>query len=192
MSSNVCACKTSPCCPNRKYNLIEMQMRMLMTLCLAWGFLIGSAVAQSGNCTERDSSVRPDCPGAIAFFRTFQSALKNNDRPQVADLISYPALTLLHKKPTHIRNRAQLLEHFDEIFDDRIRCALFSASDKDVWGNWRGFTVDGGAIWFDEIIPPGEHPDTNSPDYWKQHPFKVITINNDSDYACQKFSKPAL
>ena len=85
----------------------------------------------------------------------------------------------------HIRDRTQLLSHFDEIFDSAVRCVILNASEKAVWGNWRGFSVDGGAIWFDGIIPPGEKPDTQAPGYWKKYPMKIITVNNDAFYPCK-------
>lgn len=163
-----------------------IKTQYLIILCVIWAPLISSAVGQSGNCTQKDGSTRPDCPQAIAFFRTFQSALRNNDQSKVASLVSYPVLISLHHKRTRIPNRAQLQAHFNEIFDNAVQCAILSATDKDVWGNSHGFTVDGGAIWFDGIIPTGENPDIKSPDYWTRYPFKVITINNDSHYDCQR------
>lgn len=146
----------------------------------------GSAVAQTGNCTQTDGSTRPDCPGALAFFQSFQSALQKNDHQAVASLITYPVLTSLHHKRVRITKRAQLLAHFDDIFDEGVRCAILNATEKDVWGNWQGFTVDGGAVWFDSIIPKGEHPDVKAPDFWKRYPFKIKTINNDGQYPCKK------
>ena len=160
-----------------------------MALCIACALVVPSAAGQSGNCTQKDSSTRPDCPRALAFFLNFRSALENNDRQRVASLISYPVLAQLHKKRTFIRSRGQLIFHFDEVFDQQIRCAILSATDKDVWGNSRGFTVDGGPIWFDGIIPADEHPDTDAPDYWSRYPIKIITINNGSHYECHR-SRP--
>jgi hypothetical protein len=146
----------------------------------------GSAVAQAGNCTQTDSSTRPDCPGALAFFHSLQSALQRKDRQAVASLVTYPVLTSLHHKRVRITKRTQLLAHFDEIFDKSVRCAILNATEKDVWGNWQGFTVDGGAVWFDGIIPQGDHPDVNATDFWTKYPFKIKTINNDGQYSCKK------
>jgi hypothetical protein len=42
-----------------------------------------------------------------------------------------------------------------------------------------------GAVWFDGITPPNEHPDINAPDYWTKYPFKIKTINNDAQYPCK-------
>jgi hypothetical protein len=161
-----------------------MRIRVVLLALLA-ASVAGSAVAQSGNCTQIDSSTRPDCPGALAFFRSLQSALQKNDRRTVASLVTYPVLTSLHHKRVRISNRTQLLAHFNDVFDDGVRCAILKATEKDVWGNWQGFTVGSGAVWFDSVIPPSEHPDTKAPDYWTKYPFKIKTINNDAHYPCK-------
>jgi hypothetical protein len=145
----------------------------------------GSAVAQAGNCTQTDSSTRPDCPRALAFFHSFQSALQKDDRQAIASLVTYPVLTSLHHKRIRITKRTQLLAHFDDIFDEGVRCSILNATEKDVWGNWQGFTVGGGPVWFDGIIPPNERPHTEAPDYWTKYPFKIKTINNDAWYPCK-------
>ena len=131
-----------------------------------------------------DDSSRPDCPGAIAFFHRVQSALQSKDRQTIAAMVNYPVLTSVNHKQVRIRNQQQLLAHFDDIFDAGVRCSILNATEKDVWGNWQGFTVGGGAVWFDGIIPQGEHPDTKAPDYWTKYPFKIKTINNDAEYPC--------
>jgi hypothetical protein len=101
-------------------------------------------------------------------------------------LVTYPVLTSINHKRLRIRNQQQLLAHFDDIFDGGVRCSILNATEKDVWGNWQGFTVGGGAVWFDGIIPRGERRDTNAPDYWTKYPFKIKTINNDAQYPCRR------
>jgi hypothetical protein len=143
-----------------------------------------TALGQSGNCTRKDVSMRPDCPGAIAFFDRVHMALEHDDRQALASLINYPLRTSIDHKQTMVRNRQQFLAHFEEIFDKGVRCEVLSARENDVWGNWQGFMVGGGAIWFDGIIPRGKHPDPDAPDYWTKYPFKIKTINNDAYYPC--------
>lgn len=93
-------------------------------------------------------------------------------------MVHYPLLTTLSHHKVYIRSHNELLSHFDEVFDDGVRGAISKATDRDVRGNWRGFTIDSGAIWFDAIIPHGEKADPKETDYWTKHPFKIITINN--------------
>jgi len=153
-------------------------------LVVAIASIAGSAVAQEGNCTQMDDSSRPDCPGAIAFFHRFQSALRGKDRHTIAAMVNYPVLTNISHRQVRIRDQQHLLAHFDEIFDAGVRCSILNATEKDVWGNWQGFTVGGGAVWFDGIIPQGEPPDPKAPDYWTKYRFKIKTINNDAEYPC--------
>jgi len=131
-----------------------------------------------GNCTKIDDSSRPDCPRAIAFFSRLQNALKNDDNQMVVSMVHYPLLTSLHNKKVHIRNREELLSRFDEVFDAGVRCGILDSTSQDVWGNWQGFTIKSGEVWFDAMIPPGEHPDVKASDYWTKYPFAIITVNN--------------
>ena len=161
-----------------------MRISRLALLSLVAALTTGSAVAQTGNCTQTDSSSRPDCPRALAFFSKLQSALRKDDRQTVASLVAYPVQASIHHKRIQIRNRTQLLAHFDEIFDEGVLCVILNGNEKNVWGNSRGFTVDGGAVWFDGIIPPGGNPDTKAPNYWTKYPLKIIAVNNDAYYSC--------
>jgi len=145
----------------------------------------GHLAAQTGNCTTIDASTRPDCPGALKFFARVQTAIRTDDRRTVAALVKYPVLKTLHHKRANIRGRKELLSHFDQVFDADIRCAILGATEKDVWGNWRGFSIGDGAVWFDAIIPPGDTPDIHAPDYWTKYPFKIITVNNWDNHHCK-------
>jgi hypothetical protein len=126
---------------------------------------------------------RPDCPRAVEFVHAVQAALRANDRTAIAGMMKYPFLTTLHGKKVYIRARTQLLAHFDEIFDQGVRCSVLGAQDRDVWGRYDGFTVGLGAIWFDDRIPPGGNTDPTSVGFWK-HPFEIVTVNNGSNYPC--------
>ncbi len=98
--------------------------------------------------------------------------------------MEYPFLTVINHRKVHISSRAELLRHYDEIFDKGVRCEIAGATDEDVMGNSYGFWVMDGAIWFDDLSPPGENDDPKSPDFWTKGTFKVITVNSDSYYPC--------
>jgi hypothetical protein len=166
-----------------------MRVSRLIVLSLVAASIARSAMPQAGNCTQIDSSSRPDCPRALAFFHNFQSAFREGDRQKVAALVDYPVRVSIHHKPVLIRNQAQLLARFDQIFDEGVLCTILNGDEKDVWGNWQGFTVDGGSVWFDAIIPRGEKPDIKAPDYWTKYPFKIKAINNDAYYPCDPAHK---
>jgi hypothetical protein len=166
-----------------------MKVSRLIVLSLVVASIARSAMAQAGNCTQIDGSSRLDCPGALAFFHNFQSALREGDRQRVAALVDYPIQVSIHHKPVLIRNQAQLLAHFDRIFDEGVLCTILNGDEKDVWGTWQGFTVDVGSVWFEGIIPRGEKPDIKAPDYWTKYPFKIKAINNDAHHPCDRALK---
>lgn len=103
----------------------------------------------------------------------------------MASMVAYPLLTTAQGKKIYIRSKRQLLSVFSQIFDAQVECVIVNATEKDIWGNWQGFTIDGGAVWFDGIIPPKDHPDIDTPGHWTKYPLKIITVNNDSPYDCK-------
>ncbi|MGB8887341.1 MAG: hypothetical protein WCC87_11500 [Candidatus Korobacteraceae bacterium] len=153
---------------------------------LLWVFLSLTFVAipalgqRSGNCVEQDGSTRPDCVRAIAFFEKLQAAVQADKRNEIAAMIQYPTTILVHDKPLKLTNEKQFLANYDLAFNSAILCAIGKARGRDIWGNWQGFTFDGGEIWWDGIIPPASSPDTSDKDYWTKYPFKIITINNEA------------
>jgi hypothetical protein len=157
-------------------------------------FLLLSVVLLSAARTHpQDTSCpkdgRPDCPRAVAFFHNLRATFVRNDRKAVAEMMEYPFLASINHKSVHISTPTKFLQHFDEIFDKGVRCEITGASDEDVWGNSHGFTIKGGAIWFDDLFSPGEEIDPKSPDFWVKGTFKVITVNNDSYYPCLESGK---
>jgi hypothetical protein len=156
---------------------IHISLALALALCApAFGYARSHKAQPEGNCTHPDPATRPDCPGAIAFLAKLQDTLKQNDREAVASLVNYPLLVSVGGR-TRIRSRAQFLANFDRVFNPQVRAAILKANADDVWGNYRGFMVGGGVIWFDGIIPRNDHPDVSAPDYWTKYPFKIITVN---------------
>jgi hypothetical protein len=151
---------------------------------LAVVLFLGSLIGYAQNIKIPDSQ-RPDYPKAVEFFHHLRDTLKKNDRDEMSHLLEYPVLVRLHGKNTRIRSRAEFLAHYDEIFNAGVRCEIFGASDKDIWGNSHGFTVKDGAIWFDDFSAPGTNDDPNAPDFWTKGTFKVMTINNGSSFSCK-------
>ncbi len=135
---------------------------------------------------QPNDSLRSDYSRAVQFFHHLRNTLKKDDREGMSRLIEYPLLVQLHGKKTRIRSRAEFLAHYDQIFDRGVRCEIFVASDDEIWGNSHGFTVKDGALWFDDISPPGTNDDPNAPDFWTKGTFKVMTVNNGASYSCKR------
>jgi hypothetical protein len=158
-----------------------------LSVVLVFALLSVSASHSQGMPCPKDG--RPDCPRAVVFFHRVRDALAKNDRNKIAVMMDYPFLTWINHRKVQISTPARFLNHFSEIFDRGVRCEILGATDKDVWGNSDGFTVGGGAIWFDDLLPPGEKLDPDSPDYWTKGSFKIITVNNESYYPCAQSAK---
>ncbi len=168
--------------------LIKSLLQMGLGLILAATSMFGQNV---GNCTAKDSSTRPDCPGAIAFFQKLQAALKADQRPEVAAMIQYPVTIFVHGKQLELPNQEAFLSHYDLAFNSSMLCAIGKATASQVWGNYIGFTFDSGELWWEGIIPPGETSDTSAKDYWTKYPFKIIAFNNEGGTMNGCPSKPA-
>jgi hypothetical protein len=143
-------------------------MSRLIRCLVLMGFVVFSRVS-IGQHTNSD---RPDTPQARMFFNRLQQMLRTDDRKGLATLVEYPMLTTLDGKKTRIQNRTAFINHFDEIFDKGIRCAILASTDKDVWGNSHGFTLEYGGtigtIWFDGFRA------VNDADYT----YRLMTVNN--------------
>lgn len=117
----------------------------------------------------------PDCEQAKAFFQKFQQAVDSDRRQDVAAMVRYPLKTYRNGKSKAFQNKSQLIAGYDSIFDSQTRCAIKESKADDVWGNWRGFTVALGVIWWDRIIP--KSASTQTADLSKGS-FGVFSVNH--------------
>ena len=144
----------------------------IAVLCLA----AFSLAQETGNCTKHEAATRPDCPGAIAFFEQMQAAVTAGDKTKLASMVSYPLRAAQNGKRIQIRTRQQFIERYSDVFNSAVVCAIKAAKSSDVWGNYQGFMVGNGAIWWDAVIPASvKDPQLDSGKY----PFKIIAINNE-------------
>jgi hypothetical protein len=139
----------------------------VLVLCALSVTLLSNAVAQSND--GRCGSPTKECLEATSFFQKFQLAIKDGDREDVASLIRYPLRVTLKGHKALIRNRWELLRNYDAVFDNAVRCAIANGRQSDVWGNWQGFTVDAGPIWWEKSTTPDS-------------PFLIIAVNNGGFY----------
>src|SRR5450631_1329587 len=137
--------------------------------------------------SEKPTCTLPDCDQAKAFFAKFQRAIDTNQRQEVAGMVSYPLHSYRNGKATVIKTKADLLAHYDTVFSAGARCAIKTATLDDVWGNWRGFTISAGAIWWDRIIPNSvTHNGAIQPSDLNKYPFGVFGVNHspETDKTC--------
>lgn len=154
-------------------------MKTMLKSCflVLFATLLGLPVARGqGNCVAKDVSSRPDCPQAIEFLVKLQEAVRSGAPQKVADLVDYPLKTSIAGKRTVIRSKKQFVKNYAQIFSAEIRCAVLSGKPDEVWGNYKGFMIADGAIWWDQILPTTPAPSSTDITAGK-YPFKVIAVN---------------
>ena len=150
-----------------------------IALLVGVGVLSAIALAQ-----EKPECALPDCDQAKAFFGKFQKAIEANQKQEVAAMVRYPLRSYRNGKATAFKTKAQLVAGYDTVFTPGVRCAIQLATLSDVWGNWRGFTISAGAIWWDRNIPSSA-PNVQTGDLSK-YPFGVFGVNHspETDRTC--------
>ena len=146
---------------------------IIVRIAIVAAFLTLAAVLSA---QEKSACTLPDCDQAKAFFAKFQDAVNADRRPEVAALVRYPLRSYRNGKTTVVQNKTQLLAKYDSILDAPTRCAVMKATVDEVWGNWRGFTVSNGVIWWDRITPSSAG-DVKVSDLTK-YPFGVFSVNH--------------
>src|SRR5271169_1614546 len=136
-------------------------------------------------CTTIRQTICP-LPGGVD---PFNSGLRRNEPRNLARHAAggtravgcrSPALrSYRNGKATVFKTKVELLARYDTVFTPGVRCAIKSATPADVWGNWRGFTIGAGAIWWDRIIP-NSAPSVQTSDLAK-YPFGVFSVNHSSE-----------
>lgn len=154
--------------------------RRLGFLCLLFLLLASSAALAQ----EKPQCTLPDCDQAKAFFQKFQQAINAGNKQDVVGMIRYPLNSYRNGNVTVFKTKAQLLAGYGTVFTAGVRCAIKTATLDDVWGNWRGFTISAGAIWWDRIIP-NSASNLEQSDLSK-YPFGVFGVNHspETDKQC--------
>jgi hypothetical protein len=82
------------------------------------------------------------------LVETIVSIFNPLDKAAVARHILYPVSI---KYPLEIRNEAELLEHWDLVFDDELVSKIANSKISD-WSKvgWRGVMLENGVVWLDE------------------------------------------
>ena len=138
-------------------------------------------LCNAASAQEKSTCTLPDCDQAKVFFQKLQQAVDEDNRQAVVAMVRYPLNSYHDGKKTVVASKAQFLAKFDTVIDAHTRCALKAASVQDVWGNWRGFTVGAGLIWWNRIIPKSSK-NVQAPALTK-YPFGVYGVNHGPEVA---------
>lgn len=83
------------------------------------------------------------------FILPVIAAFEGDDKAAIASLVYYP---LKRRYPIpDIKDEAELINRFDEVFDDELTAVIASSSIDTDWDSvgWRGIMLNNGVMWVD-------------------------------------------
>ena len=102
------------------------------------------------------------------FLSDLQKSVAAGDRAHVASLIQFPITITIKGKRISLRNRQQLLTHYDVAFDPKVKGFLAKQHFADLFCNWKGIMIGRGEIWLGA----------------RTHgPLRIIAINNNPPWS---------
>jgi hypothetical protein len=150
--------------PNSPAFSLASSLLLLSTLTM--NSSVSSQTKNGNNVCGGNSTVDALGPETAKLSRDFlvrlQSAVRANDKRQIAGMISYPLLVIRSGRRSRIQQRNTFLTNYDQIFTAPIRNAILHQSAQCLFGNDRGAMVGNGEVWFTEVQGGG---------------MKIITIN---------------
>lgn len=91
-----------------------------------------------------------DAAAAERFFRRLQTAVARNERAEVAGMVAYPLRVRVDGRTVVLRNKADLLRRYSQVFNRRVRQALAGQKADRLFVNWQGVMIGNGQIWFNQ------------------------------------------
>lgn len=87
------------------------------------------------------------------YVSKIQSYIKNNDKEQLAEQVSYPIKAKINAKVTEIKNKYDFIKHYEQIFYSDYKKKLSNAYTKYLFANYQGimFGENLDNIWINEI-----------------------------------------
>ncbi len=138
--------------------------------------------------SNKDRPLEPEYQVAIESLIT---AFKNNDRTKISEMVIYP-LNRQYPIPP-VKSKKDLIERFDEIFDDEIISIIANSDVAEDWEKvgWRGIMLNNGKIWAGfngKIIAVNYESNTET-----QHRSHLIELLKSSLHeSLQSFAQPIL
>lgn len=148
------------------HSVFSLASSLLLLSTLAMSSWVSAQTKNENNACGGSSTVDAMGPETAKLSREFlarlQSAVRANDKRQIAGMISYPLLVIRSGRRSRIQQRNTFLANYDQIFSAPIRHAILQQSPQCLFGNDRGAMVGNGEVWFTEEQGGG---------------MKIITIN---------------
>ncbi len=106
---------------------------------------------------------------AKAFFLAIKTEAAALDRLALVKRVAFPlTVDLKARRKVKLRNPAQLLKHFDEVFTPKVLGAIHGQAYENLFVNYQGMMIGSGEVWFTGLKGPSGNFDQ----------LRIITINN--------------
>lgn len=92
----------------------------------------------------------------IRTFNTLKTSVIRNDKKTIADYINYPLVVYINGDVTKISNETEFIQHYDDIFNSKIKSSLKNQELSNLKITPRGIIVGKGEIYFN-LINNGKH-----------------------------------
>jgi hypothetical protein len=83
-----------------------------------------------------------------AFLANFQKAVADDDAAEVAAMGRYPAEVVINKKRRKVKTRDEMQKLYPEIFTPCLKRVIAATRSEDLFANYQGVMLGGGAVWF--------------------------------------------
>lgn len=104
----------------------------------------------------------------VDYFNTIKKYILEERREELADEILFPIEVYVQNKKTIIKNEKSFLNLYDDVINKKIKCAIKTQKEEDLFATWQGISTSGGEIWFSLV----ENEKT------KEWNFIILSINN--------------
>ena len=140
--------------------------------CTSWIFWLSSCLLLSPATAQTG---KPDCGGsstladydatavqpAQAFLTRLKNAVRNNNRPAAAALVSYPLRVYSGPRQRQtFSSKSFLLAHFDIVFTGKVQQAILTQVPSCLFANSEGIMIGDGEVWFN-TTPGGAYAITS-------------------------------
>lgn len=99
--------------------------------------------------TSQFSAAGIDDPKLVdAFLADFQKAVAADDAAQVAALGRYPAEVMVGKRRRRVKSREEMQKLYADIFTPCLKRVVAATRPEDLFANYQGVMLGGGAVWF--------------------------------------------
>jgi hypothetical protein len=99
--------------------------------------------------TSQFSPAGIDDPKLVdAFLEDFQKAVAADDAARVAEMGRYPAEVVINKRRRRVKSREEMQKLYAEIFTPCLKRVIAATRPEDLFANYQGVMLGGGAVWF--------------------------------------------